>query len=88
VPTIRVHVVPNAKIAKIVGQPGEAIRIKLKAPAKEGKANAALRSFLSEKLNLPQRAIILARGERSRDKVVRIDGLSAEEVRRRLLATI
>ncbi|PYK09070.1 MAG: hypothetical protein DME65_12920 [Verrucomicrobia bacterium] len=86
--TIRVHVVPNAKIAKIVREPGEAIKIKVKAPAKEGKANAALPSFLSEKLNLPQRAIILARGERSRDKVVRIDGLGEEEVRRRSLARV
>jgi uncharacterized protein len=86
--TIRVHVIPNAKVTKIVGEHGNVIRIKLHAPAIEGKANAALRRFLSETLNLPQRAIILERGERSRDKVLRIDGLSEEGARRRLLATI
>jgi len=88
VPTIRVYVIPNAKVDKVVGEYGRAIKIKLQAPAIEGKANAALRRFLAEKLSIPQRAIVLERGERSRDKVIRIEGLSEEEVRRRLLATI
>ena len=87
-PTIRVYVIPNAKVDKVVGEYGRAIKIKLQAPAIEGKANAALRRFLAEKLSIPQRAIVLERGERSRDKVIRIEGLSEEEVRRRLLATI
>lgn len=87
-PTIRVHVIPNAKAVKVVGEHGEAIKIKLQAPAIEGKANSALRRFLAEKLSIPQRAIVLERGERSRDKVLRIDGLSEEEVRKQLLATI
>ena len=82
--TIQVHVVPNAKIDKVVGEYNKAIKIKLRAPAVEGKANAALLRFLAEELGTPQRAIILERGERSRDKVVRIDGLSEEDVRRRL----
>lgn len=73
---------------KVAGMHGDAIKIKLRAPAVEGRANAALRRFLAEKLNIPQRAIVLERGERSRDKVIRIDALSEEEVRSRLLATI
>jgi uncharacterized protein (TIGR00251 family) len=88
VTTIRVHVIPNAKIDKVVGKHSDAIKIKLRAPAVEGKANAALRRFLAEKLSIPQRAIVLDHGERSRDKVLRIDGLSGEDVRSRLLATI
>lgn len=83
--TLRVHVVPNAKIDKVVGDHGGAIKIKLRAPAVEGKANAALISFLAERLNVPERTIVLLRGQKSRDKVIRIDGLSEEEVRRRLL---
>jgi uncharacterized protein (TIGR00251 family) len=88
VATIRVHVIPNAKIDAVVGEHGDAIKVKLRAPAVEGKANAALRRFLAEKLNIPQRAIVLERGERSRDKMIRVDALSEEEVRSRLLATI
>lgn len=79
--TIRVHVIPNAKIDKVVGEHGDAIKIKLRAPAVAGRANTALRRFLAEKLSIPQRAIVLEHGEKSRDKVIRIDGLSEETIR-------
>jgi uncharacterized protein len=85
VATIRIHIIPNAKIDKIVGEHGDAIKIKLRVPAVEGKANTALRCFLAEKLNIPQRAIVLLHGQRSRDKVIRIDGLSEEAIRRFLV---
>lgn len=71
-----------------MGEHGAAIKIKLRAPALEGKANAALRSFLAEQLKISERQIALERGEKSREKVIRIEGLSEEDVRRRLLATI
>jgi len=83
--TLRIHVVPNAKIDKVVGEHGGAIKIKLRASAVEGKANAALISFLAERLNVPARTIVLLRGHKSRDKLVRIDGLSEQELRHRLL---
>jgi uncharacterized protein (TIGR00251 family) len=86
--TLRFHVVPNAKENKVMGQHGAAIKIKVRAPAVEGKANAALRSFLAEELNISERSIVVERGQKSREKVIRIDGLSEEEVRSRLLATI
>src|SRR5438034_8894275 len=83
--TLRVHIVPNAKIDKVAGEHGGAIKIKLRAQAVEGKANAALRCFLADQLNISQRAIILEQGQRSRDKVIRIDGMTEEDVRSRLL---
>ena len=43
--TLRFHVVPNAKIDSVSGRIWRAIKIKLRAPAVEGKANAALRQF-------------------------------------------
>jgi len=86
--TIQVHVIPNAKIDKVVGEHGDAIKIKLRALAVAGKANAALRSFLAEELKISERAIVLERGQKSRDKLIRIEGLSAEDARRQLLATI
>ena len=81
---LRVHVVPNAKRDSVVGEHGGAVKIKLRAPAVEGKANAALIRFLAEQMKLPQFAIVLKRGEKSRDKVIQIDGLSEEDVRNRL----
>jgi len=83
--TTSVHVVPNAKIDKVVGEQGGAIKIKLRAPAVESKANAALINLLVERLKVPKLKIVLLRGHKSRDKLVRIDGLSEEELRRRLL---
>jgi uncharacterized protein len=83
--TLRFRVSPNAKIDKVVGKYGDAIKIKLCGPAVEGKANAALCSFLAQQLKIPGRTIIIERGRKSRDKLVRIDGLSADDVRTRLL---
>jgi uncharacterized protein len=81
---LRVHVVPNAKIDGIVGEYGGAIKIKLRAPALEGKANAALIRFLAEQLRLPRHSIVLERGHKSRDKVIRLNGLTDEDVRTRM----
>jgi len=81
---LRVHVVPNAKIDRIAGEHGGTVKIKLRAPALEGKANAALIRFLAKHLELPPHAIVLKRGHRSRDKLIRIDGLTLEGVRTRM----
>jgi uncharacterized protein YggU (UPF0235/DUF167 family) len=50
VTTIRVHVIPNAKIDTVVGEYGDAIKIKLRAPAVEGKTNTALRRVFGGKI--------------------------------------
>jgi len=81
---LRVHVVPNAKSDSVVGEYGGAIKIKLRAAAVEGKANAALIRFLTEQLKLPRHSIVLERGHKSRDKLIRIYGLTAEDVRMRM----
>jgi uncharacterized protein (TIGR00251 family) len=83
--TLRFHIVPNAKQNKVVGEHGSAIKVKLRAPAVEGKANAALRSFLAKELKISERSILLERGQKSREKIIHIEGLSEGEVRSRLL---
>jgi uncharacterized protein (TIGR00251 family) len=83
---LQFHVVPNARQNKVLGEHNGAIKIKLRAPAVEGKANAALRSFLAEELKIPERSIALERGQKSRAKLIRIEGLSEQEARRHLLA--
>ncbi len=79
---LRFRIVPNAKQNMVMGEHGVAIKIKLCAPAMEGKANAALRSFSADELKIPERKILLKRGQKSREKIIRIEGLSEEEVRR------
>ena len=84
--TLRFHIVPNAKQNKVMGEHGTAIKIKLRAPAVQGKANGALRSYLAKVLQISEREIVLERGEKSREKLIRIERLTEEELRRRLLA--
>ena len=81
---LRVHVVANARSDAIVGVHGGAIKIKLRARAVEGKANAALIRFIAEQLKITQHSIVLKRGHRSRDKLIQILGLSEEDVHKRM----
>lgn len=79
---------PGTRANEIVGwvadaRGGEALKIRLRAPAIEGKANAALVAFLAETLGLRARQVTLERGDKSRDKVVLVEGLTMEEVRAR-----
>jgi uncharacterized protein (TIGR00251 family) len=77
-------VIPNASRDEIVGWLGDALKVKVQAPALDGRANAALTEFLADQLGLPRRAVVLVRGDKSRQKVVRIDGLTLAEVQRQL----
>jgi hypothetical protein len=82
--TLELKVIPNAPRDEVSGWLGGALKVKVHAPALDGRANAALTEFLAGQLGLPRRAVILVRGDKSRQKVVRIDGVSLAEVRDRL----
>ena len=82
---LKLRIVPNAKRDEVTGEHGNAVKIKIAAPALEGKANDAVLEFLAEKLGLHRRDITLIAGEKSRDKLVEIAGLDATEARGRLL---
>ena len=82
--TLAVKAVPNAPRNEIAGWLGDALKIKIHAPALDGRANDALCEFLADALGLPRRAVTLARGDKSRQKLVRITGLTLPEVRAKL----
>jgi len=82
------YIVPSAKIDKVIGEHGGAIKIKVRAPAVGGKANEALRNFLAERLRISARSIVLEHGKKWREKRIRIEGLNAEEIVRHLLPII
>jgi len=84
--TLELKTIPNAPRDEIVGWLGEALKVKVHAPALEGRANDALLEFLAGKFGLPRRAVTLVRGDKSRHKVVRLDGLTLAEARARLPA--
>ena len=82
---LRLRVIPNAKRSEVVGVHGEALKVKIQAPAIGGKANEALLDFLAEKLGVPRRTVQLVAGEKSREKTVAVADLGEAEARRRLL---
>jgi hypothetical protein len=82
---LEIKAVPNAPRSEVIGWLGEALKVKVHAPALEGKANQELCEFLAKTLGLPKRSVRLAQGDTSRKKLVEIDGLTREEVLRRLL---
>ncbi|HEV8190930.1 MAG TPA: DUF167 domain-containing protein [Ktedonobacterales bacterium] len=63
---------------------GDRLCIRLHAPPVEGAANAALIELLAKRLGMPRRSVTLERGETSREKVLAIAGLSANEFWKRL----
>jgi uncharacterized protein (TIGR00251 family) len=82
--TIAIKVIPNAPRTEITGRLGAEIKVKVAAPAVEGRANEALCDFLADQLQLPRNAVRLLRGETSRHKIIRIDGLTTNEMESRL----
>jgi hypothetical protein len=68
-----IKVIPNAKKNKLVEEPGR-LKVYLTAPAVEGKANAALIEFLAEHFKVKKNRISIIRGNKTRDKVVEIEG--------------
>ena len=86
--TLRIHVVPNAMVDKVVGEHGGAIKIKLRAPAAKGKANAALITFLAQTLAISQQQITLESGKKSRRKLIRVEGLDPQMIKDRLLSEL
>ncbi|HSS99236.1 MAG TPA: DUF167 domain-containing protein [Terriglobales bacterium] len=79
---VRVH--PRAKKNAIMGELGEAIKLTLTAPPVEGKANEACIEFFANLLKVPRSSVTIASGQTSRNKVVRIAGLTGQAVEQRL----
>ena len=76
--TLAVHVQPGAKKSGVVGEHGDALKIRLAAPPVDGKANAALLEFIADALGLPKAAVKLKSGHTSRRKVVEVDGATED----------
>jgi uncharacterized protein (TIGR00251 family) len=70
--TLQVHAQPNAKSTGAAGLHGDALKVRIAAPATDDKANAALLAWLAEALRLPRNTLRIRSGARSRRKVVEI----------------
>lgn len=81
-----VKIQPRAKKDAITGELGDALKVALTAPPVEGKANEACIEFFANLLKVPRSSVSIAAGQNSRNKVVRVAGLSAQQVRERLFS--
>lgn len=69
---LQIHVQPGAKTTEVAGMHGDRVKVRLAAPPVDGKANKALVAWLAELFGVPRSDVVLLRGERSRQKTVRI----------------
>ncbi len=79
---VKIH--PRAKKNAIAGELGDALKVSLTAPPVEGRANDVCIEFFANLLKVPRSSVTIASGLKSRRKVIRVTGLSAEEVRKRI----
>jgi uncharacterized protein len=82
--TLAIKVHPRAKKNAITGELADTLKLSLTAPPIDGKANQSCIEFLANLLKLPHSSVTIAAGQTSRNKVIHVAGLSAEEVRQRL----
>ena len=81
---ISLSVYPNAAKNEVLGFTDGILRVKVTVPPTKGKANKELIAFLSQLLDVGKSSVNIIKGHTSRNKLIAIDGLSQEEVRKRL----
>jgi uncharacterized protein len=81
---VRLRVQPGASRDAIVGWQAGALRVRVSAPPVEGEANRAVIALLARALGIRPGAVRVVHGDRARDKLVQIDGLSQTVIEARL----
>lgn len=74
--TLELHCQPGARRTEVVGAHGPALKIRVAAPAVDGRANEALMTYLAASFGVGKRNVELIRGQTGRSKTVRIDSPS------------
>jgi uncharacterized protein (TIGR00251 family) len=82
--TFAVKVHPRAKKNAITGEFGDALKVSLTTPPVDGRANEACIEFFAKLLKVPRSSVTIASGQTSRNKVIRVAGISAAELRNRI----
>lgn len=80
--TFNVRVAPRASKTEAAGEHGGALKVRVAAPPVEGAANEELTHFLARALGVPARAVEITGGHASKNKVVRVQGATAEQLAR------
>ena len=81
---LRLRVAPDAARPGIAGRHGEAWKVRVAAAPERGRANEAVVALLAATLEVDRRDVTLVSGHASRDKILHVGGLAADETERRL----
>ncbi len=75
---------PRARENEILGERDGALLVRVTAPPLDGRANEALCALIAKRAGVGKRSVSVVRGASSRDKVIRVDGVEPEALRRAL----
>ena len=84
--TLTVKAVPRASKSEVVGADADWLRVRVKAPPVDGKANEALVKFFAEFFGVPKGSVSIVSGDTARLKRIRINGLAADKAKEVLSA--
>ncbi len=76
--TLSIRIQPRASKNEVVRMEDGGIKIRLSAPPVDGAANEALIKFLADLMNVPKSQVEIVSGHNSKNKIVRIEGVSRE----------
>jgi uncharacterized protein (TIGR00251 family) len=82
---LRIRLQPRARRDEVVGERAGAIVVRVTAPPVDGRANAALCALVARAAGVPPSRVSVVRGQTSRDKVLRVEGVGGDAVRSALL---
>lgn len=71
---VRVRVTPNARRSEVIDDSGDRLRVRIAAPAVEGKANDELVRFIAELFGVRRGAVAISAGEHGREKTLVVSG--------------
>jgi uncharacterized protein (TIGR00251 family) len=83
---VKVH--PRARKNAVTGTSGDALKLALTAPPVEGKANQAAIDFFAHLFEIPRSSVTIASGDTSRNKVIRVEGLTLSAVQQKLASVL
>ena len=83
---VTLRVSPGAPRSRVVGRYANGWKVRVAAPATDGRANDALVRLLSSTLHVRAAQVDIVSGHSSRDKIISLAGLDADEVERLLAA--
>ncbi len=81
---IALRLIPRARVNEIAGERNGVLLVRVTAPPVDGRANAALCRLIAKRVGVGVRSVSVLRGAGSREKVVRVEGISAEDLWRAL----